>query len=266
MKDTSLKTTFNEAAKIYDVRPSYPEKIIEEIISLSGISKQSRILEVGVGTGQITLLFAKRGYEMVGLELGPALAEQARKNLQNYPNVNIVTTAFEDWQSQEKFDLLLSAQAFHWIETDIGVRKAAEVLNRLGSIALIWNFDVSQDTDFYKAVIPLYEKYMPDDPNRLTPGKGFERFKRALSESLDFQGLHECNVTREITYSKESFLKLRNTFSNHLALSEGTRAELNVELSKLIDSYGGNVLHIYKTVLLFARRLGESSNGTAVLM
>jgi SAM-dependent methyltransferase len=254
MKEISFKTTFNEAASIYDVRPSYPEEIIEAIISLSGLSEKSRILEVGVGTGQITLPFAKRGFEIVGLELGPSLAEQARKNLQNYLNVNIVMTAFEEWQSEEKFDVLLSAQAFHWIDTDVGTRKAAEVLNKVGSIALIWNLDVLQDTDFYKAVIPLYEKYVPDEPNRPTPEKGFERFKRALSESRDFQGLHEYNVTREITYSKENFLKLRNTFSNHLALSEGTRAELNGELSKLIDSYGGSVLHIYKTVLLFAKR------------
>jgi hypothetical protein len=38
-------------------------------------------------------------------------------------------------------------------------------------------------------------------------------------------------------------------------LSAETRLEFNRELSKLIDSHGGSVLHIYKTVLLFAKRL-----------
>ena len=203
MKDNSLKITFNDAASIYDVRPSYPEEIIEEIISLSGISKQSQILEVGVGTGQITLPFAKRGYEVVGLELGPALAKRARENLQSYPHVNIVTTAFEDWQSEGKFDLLLSAQAFHWIDTDIGLRKAAKVLNKLGAIALVWNFDSTQNTDFYKAATPLYEKYVPDDPNRATPQTGFGRFKKALSDSTDFQALAERSVTWEAKYTSK---------------------------------------------------------------
>jgi trans-aconitate methyltransferase len=253
-QDNSLKTTFNEAAGLYDVRPGYPEAILTDIVTLSQLSKDGKILEVGVGTGQITLPCAKRGYEVVGLELGPALAEQARKNLAAYPNVKIETAAFEDWQSKEKFDLLLSAQAFHWIETDVGVRKATEFLNESGAIALVWNLDVSQDTDFYKAATLLYEKYVPDQPNRPSPQKGFERFKRALSESADFQGLVERNVTREIMYSRENFLKLRNTFSNYLALSAETRAEFNRELSKLIDSHGGSVLHIYKTVLLFAKR------------
>lgn len=254
MKDMSLRITFDEAASIYGVRPSYPKEMIEEIILLSGITEKSRILEVGVGTGQITLPFAERGYGMVGLELGSALAERARENLQNYPNVNIVTTAFEDWQSQEKFDLLLSAQAFHWIGTDVGVRKAAEVLNDSGAIALVWNFDSTQDTDFYKAATPLYERYIPDDPNRPTPQTGFERFKKAFSDSTNFQVLAERSVTWEIIYSKENYLKLQNTFSNHLAVSGETRAEFYHELSKIIDEHGGNVLRIYKTVLLFAKK------------
>jgi SAM-dependent methyltransferase len=255
VKDLSLRTTFDGAADIYgQVRPSYPEEIIEEIILLSGLSREGRILEVGVGTGQITLPFAKRGYEITGLELGSALAEQARKNLAAYPNVKVETTAFEEWRSEEKFDLLLSAQAFHWIDTDVGVSKAAEVLKESGAIALVWNLDVSQETDFYKAVIPLYEKYVPEQPSRPSPQKGFERFKRALARIPYFQEVLENDVTREITYSKEDFLKLRSTFSNYLALSAETRADFNQELSKLIDSHGGTVLHIYKTVLLFARR------------
>jgi hypothetical protein len=61
-------------------------------------------------------------------------------------------------------------------------------------------------------------------------------------------------VTWEIMYSKENYLKLQSTFSNHLAVSEETRAEFYSELSKVIDEHGGNVLRIYRTVLLFAKR------------
>lgn len=253
MKDVSLRTTFDEAASIYgDVRPSYPEQIIEDIISLSGILEKGRILEVGVGIGQITLPFAKRGYDIVGLELGPALAEQARKNLQNYPNVNIVTTAFEDWQSQEKFDLLLSAQAFHWIETSVGLEGATKFLHDAGAIALVWTLDETQ-TAFQKESTPVYDKYIPAQPNRPTPSEGYERYKRALKESSAFGEMTVREVKWSKTYSKEEYLRLQNTYSNHLAVREETRAAFHRELSKIIDSYGGSVLRMYKTVLLFAR-------------
>jgi SAM-dependent methyltransferase len=254
MKDVSLRTTFDEAASIYgEVRPSYPQEIIDDIISLSGITLDSRILEVGVGTGQMTLPFAKRGYEILGLELGPALAEQARKNLATYPSVRIEITAFEDWKSQEKFDLFLSAQAFHWIEPAFGLRKAADLLKESGAIALVWNQDVSQETAFYKAATPLYDKYVPDQPNRPTPEEAVGRYGLALSQSVYFEEIQERSLTWEITYSKENFLRLQNTFSNQLVLSEETRAAFHQELGNLIDVHGGDVVRHYKTVLVFAR-------------
>jgi protein-L-isoaspartate O-methyltransferase len=256
MQDRTLRTTFDGAANIYDVRPSYPEEIIEEIISLSELSKQSRILEVGAGTGQITLPFAKRGYKIVGLELGPALAEQARKNLQNYPNVKIVTTAFEDWQSQEKFDLLLSAQAFHWIDTEVGLARAIKFLHGAGTLALVWTLDESE-TAFQKESTPLYGKFIPPQPNRPTPDEGFELYKRALTESSVFGEVAVREVNWSQTYSKEDYLELQNTYSNHRAVDEVTRAEFHQELSKLIDEYGGRVVRLYKTVLLCAERLGS---------
>lgn len=255
MKDKSLKLTFNEAANIYDVRPLYPEEIIEEIISLSGILREGRILEVGVGTGQMTLPFAKRGYEIVGLELGPALAERARQNLQDYPNVNIVTTAFEDWQSTEKFDLFLSAQAFHWIETAIGLEKALIFLHDMGALALVWTLDESHETAFYKETTPIFDNYIPAQPHRPTPNEGYARYKQALIESSAFGEVMGREVTWNQTYSKEDFLKLQDTQSNHRLLNEETRAGFHRELSNIIDVHGGSVLRSYKTMLLMAKRV-----------
>ena len=61
----SLRTIFDQAALDYDeVRPGYPEELIEDVISISAIPKDGRILEIGCGTGQATIPFAKRGYSI----------------------------------------------------------------------------------------------------------------------------------------------------------------------------------------------------------
>ena len=58
-----LRTTFDEAALLYDdVRPGYPEALFHDVVSLSGIPSGGRILEIGCGTGQATVPFARRGY------------------------------------------------------------------------------------------------------------------------------------------------------------------------------------------------------------
>ena len=55
----SLRTSFNAVADLYDeVRPGYKEVVIDDIILFARLATASRILEIGCGTGQITLSFA----------------------------------------------------------------------------------------------------------------------------------------------------------------------------------------------------------------
>jgi SAM-dependent methyltransferase len=58
--DWKLKTTFEKGAELYDkARPQYPEQLVKDVLTLSEIPSNGRILEVGCGTGQATLLFAR---------------------------------------------------------------------------------------------------------------------------------------------------------------------------------------------------------------
>jgi SAM-dependent methyltransferase len=109
----ALRATFDTVASLYhEVRPGYPDVIIDAIVELAGLPAGGRILEIGCGTGQITRPFARRGYAFLALELGPALAALAAEHLRPYPQVHVVPVAFEDWPVEpEAFDLVLSAQA-----------------------------------------------------------------------------------------------------------------------------------------------------------
>src|SRR5215211_5383123 len=96
-----LRTTFDEAASLYDeVRPGYPDELFDDIVSFSGIPPAGRILEIGCGTGQATVPFARRGYHILCIELGENLATVARRNLEGYPLAEVRTGAFEEWPLQ----------------------------------------------------------------------------------------------------------------------------------------------------------------------
>jgi len=74
----SLRTTFDTAVWLYDeVRPGYPENLFDGVVTLSGIQPAGRILEIGFGTGQATVPFARRGYHILCIELGENLAAVA---------------------------------------------------------------------------------------------------------------------------------------------------------------------------------------------
>ena len=96
--DRSKRITFEEVADLYEeIRSDYPKELVEDILSLSGISSDGRILEIGCGPGNATVSFARRGYRILGIELGERLAALAVKNCRAYPGVEIRNTAFEDW-------------------------------------------------------------------------------------------------------------------------------------------------------------------------
>ncbi|MEH2119232.1 class I SAM-dependent DNA methyltransferase [Nostoc sp.] len=159
---SQLRTTFNQVALLYDqVRPGYPEALFDDVVSLSEITPDGRILEIGCGTGQATVPFAHRGYCILCIELGDNLATVAKKNLAAYPQVEVRNIAFEDWVTEENaFDLVISATAFHWLNPSIAYKKTALALTSEGAIALFWNEHVHSDASngFFEEVQELYRR------------------------------------------------------------------------------------------------------------
>jgi len=253
MSDFELfRTSFNDVADLYDeVRPGYQEFVIDEICSFAGMTIDSRILEIGCGTGQITLPFARRGYSILGLEPSSTMAALAIKNCTPYPNVDVLQTTFEKWPlPAETFELVLSAQAFHWIEPYSGCEKAATALRPGGSIALVWNNDVSHDTPFYKATEPIYDRYMPSEGST-------DRTRACIHEALAkaFHEIEEIRHPWERTYSSSEYIKLLKTYSDYQRLPEPSRADFFRAIADVIGRTGNAVTRRYETQVVLARKI-----------
>jgi ubiquinone/menaquinone biosynthesis C-methylase UbiE len=55
MRREQLRASFDEDAELYDrARPGYPTELIDDLFSLADLSPDSRILEIGAGTGKIS--------------------------------------------------------------------------------------------------------------------------------------------------------------------------------------------------------------------
>ena len=93
-----LRATFDDGAEGYDdARPVAPPEVFDDLVALAGLEPGARVLEIGCGTGQATLPLAERGFSILAVELGANLAELARRKLAAYPEVEIVTSSFEEW-------------------------------------------------------------------------------------------------------------------------------------------------------------------------
>jgi SAM-dependent methyltransferase len=254
---TLLRDSFNQDPAQYDqARPGYPQAIVDAIVELAALPSDGTILEIGCGTGQMTLPFAARGYTILALEIGAALAAFAVQKFQAYPRVKIVNTSFEAWLVPEQpFDLVLAAQAFHWIAPDEGCAKAAAALKSGGAVALVWNLDISEDTPFWHASQPLYETYFTpssaDDTNVLLAEKT-NRYKEALRRSDAFADVHEVRHAWNHVYAGADYLKLLHTYSNHRTLPEPGKTQFFQAMAEVIERSGGVVEREYETLLLLA--------------
>jgi SAM-dependent methyltransferase len=256
---TFLRKTFNEAADLYDeVRPGYQEEIIDTIVDLSGLPPGGKILEIGCGTGQITIPFAKRGFTILALEPGGELAVIASRKCQSFPHVNIVQMFFESWPVQKQSsDLVLSAQAFHWIAPGCGCSRAASALKQGGAIALVWYIDVSEHTDFWQKTQPLYDAYFPlaqSSEATLSLREKIDMLRDALCLCDSFTGLREICYKWDKTYSGDEYLKLLNTFSSHRTLPEPNKRDFFLAMEEVIQRAGGVVNRQYETLLLLAHK------------
>jgi SAM-dependent methyltransferase len=177
---TRHAAAFNEVAALYDeIRPGYSRETIEAIVARTDLSPGARILEIGCGTGQITLPLAAKGYAITALEPGDALAALAARKCRPYPRVEIVPTSFEGWPlSAEAFDLVLAAQAFHWIEPVYGCARAAAALRAGGGIALVWHLDVSH---YLKLLNTFSDHRALPEPHRTT-------FFQAITDTIERAG------------------------------------------------------------------------------
>lgn len=256
--DTSLRTIFDNVAKLYDeVRPGYPEPLIEDVIALSEIEPGGGILEIGCGPGKATIPFARRGYAMFCLELGRDLASLASENCRSYPDVRVVNISFEDWPLRsEAFDLVISAQAFHWISPEVRFSKTAAALKDGGSLALFWNHKPDPKTVFFDALTEVYHQKAPELADSLykpSPEELIKRIAKAIERSRLFGEVVIRRYPWSERYTTEGYLKLLNTYSDHLNLEHERRRDLFESIGALIDEFGGVVDRPYLAVLYCAK-------------
>jgi SAM-dependent methyltransferase len=262
-RKTSLRNTLDQDALLYDkARPGYPDALFKDIIAFSNIPERGIILEIGCGTAQATLPFARRGYSIHCIELGASLAAIAERNLAPYPKVQVSVGNFEDYPLQEtSFDLVISATAFHWIDPDVAYRKVAQVLRPEGAIALFWNKPVQTQLggNFAQTVQGVYRRIVPEMAERF-PGLAHpDLVPTPVKDEIDRSGFFgDVTVLKyywHAEYTSKAYTELLSTYSDHLDLPEKVRTRLYDGIERLIETeYGGHIIKEYLSILYLAHR------------
>lgn len=242
--------SFNTVAHQYaSVRPGYPQALFDFVVDRCGLHPADRLLEVGTGTGQATRGFVGRGFQILGLEPGAALAQGARRALAAFPEVQIEEATLERWEpAGRKFSLLFSAQAFHWVDPEIGLQKPPAVLERGAHLALFWNLPLRVESPLRASIDRAYEAHAP-----ALAWKGHGSSTGAVDEVIGRfdASSHYARVAFQAfpwttRYETDQYVQLLGTFSDHIALPRGQRAALLEQVREAIASAGGTIESAYE--------------------
>jgi SAM-dependent methyltransferase len=255
-----LRQTFEQVPELYDrARPTYPPALFEELEELGGLGPGSRVLEIGCGTGKATVSLAERGYRLTCIELGPGLAAVARRNVERFPEVEIVVADFEQWtpRSDIRFDAVVAFSAFHWLDPATAYGRCAELLEPSGVLATGGArhvlprdgdrlfLEIQQD---YKAIASDWDDGVPPAAPEDVPDWADE-----IRASGDFDRVDVCRYVWDIVYGPQEYIDVIDTYSGHRAMPPETRQRLYDAIRRRIEAQG-SVRKTYLALLHVAHR------------
>ena len=231
--------TFGEVAADFDrVRLGYPEALVDDVLAYCGPALHGRLaVEVGAGTGKATRAFVARGVSVVAVEPDDAMAAILSRHLGDA--VRIVRAEFEEYEPEEAFGLLYSADAWHWIRPQVRWALASRALEPGGSLALFWNNARIDDPPLRQSMVDVVGEIAPsigieDDPvtkdGLLHVWPGTE-----LVGQSDFEDVDARLYQSYLTMSGVDYLTHMWTRSQIRMLAEPVRARLFEALADVFD-------------------------------
>jgi SAM-dependent methyltransferase len=255
MTNAQRRFVFNSYAELYDrARPAYPTKMFADLQTAGVISSESNVLEIGAGSGQVTLDLAPLVGSVTALEPGERLATLARQRLSDFPSVVIVTSTLEDFAPPAHlFDAIVAGTSFHWVDPKVRFSRCAALLHSGGAIAVFWNLWDDQTRAPFSQFADLYGDLAPSLGTHRMPSGSTPEPEGEPGRELFEQWEHR-DYYWELDYQAAAFTDMLATHSAYRMIPNQERQSLLEAMKLRIDTeLGGTIVLPYVTVMRFAR-------------
>ncbi len=154
---------FNRMAKVYAARPAYPAALLDCLVSLARPGAGT-VLEIGAGTGHVSVPLAARGLNVSAVEPALAMLEQLKQRAEREGvSLNALHAVAEALPvSSGAVSWVIVADALHFLDATLAAEEIARVLSPDGGLAIV-TVDFA-DTDWMRAVRALMDESAPRRP------------------------------------------------------------------------------------------------------
>ena len=262
------RTHFDSFVENYDrVRPSYPAAIFANLKTYAKLTQDSKVLEIGSGTGKATAPILETGCSFTSVEAGANMAAFLESKFGGNPKYKVINVPFEEAElCDDTYDLLYAASAFHWVDASTGCPKAHRILKRGGVFALLrYNvLDLAAEDEISVAIREVYKQWFHKpyrEPSKRIRDDFYTR--ELIAQGHGFADMREhgfvdvemnlYDVTK--TFNAEEYIELMDTMADHRSLPADDRDALYEGIVRVIESFGGS----YPVQYVFQAYMGRKA-------
>lgn len=142
-------------------RPDYPDASLDWLTGVLVVGHETKVLELGAGTGKFTKLLARTGAVLTALDPVPEMLTALAQEMPGAQTINAQAEAIP--MEDASVDVVICAQCFHWFANEQALSEIKRVLKPGGRLGLIWNRR-DQRTEWVAALTEIMRPYEGDAP------------------------------------------------------------------------------------------------------
>lgn len=219
-EDNAQAKSFGVAASLYEkARPPYPSEALDWLLP----TDTRRVLDLGAGTGKLTRRLRERGLDVIAVEPSEGMRREFSRVL---PDVRVLSGVAEKIPLQDdSVDVVLVAQAWHWVDVTRTIPEVARVLSSGGSLGLLWN--IRDEREDWVAQLGRVLRAIPGSADTDTDSR----------VGPPFDPIEHFTVEWRHRITRESLLDLVASRSYVITLSEQARDAVLAEVRELVKTH-----------------------------
>jgi ubiquinone/menaquinone biosynthesis C-methylase UbiE len=224
---------FGRTAREYELgRPLWPEELLDRVVAELGLGPEAAVLDLGAGTGKLTRALVPRFSRVVAVEPDPEMLAVLAEVV---PGAEGRAGSAESIPLDDgEVDAVFSAEAFHWFASDESVAEIVRVLQRGGSLAILWNIGLEYDdmgAEAEAVISEMFERGGEPGIGRVLSGD----WRRPL-ERAPFEELREADVERDLFATRDEWIANMLSVSSIAHQPEEERDAFAARLRELVPA------------------------------
>ncbi len=225
--DCITQQLFGSAVAYYaQYRPRYPQGLVDALVARTGLDGTQRVLDIGCGTGQMTIPLARHAKAVVAIDPLPGMLAAGQEAARAARAGNITWLEGDSSSIVELAgpgaDLAVFAASFHWTDRPAVLAALNGVLAPAGTVVVVNDvLGDNEDPDWVHAIARIRARYLGAEQHT---GMSIVADHRDVLARSAFGAVDTLtwSWSRQLTVEEVAGLQLSYSFSTPALLGDST--------------------------------------------